>query len=55
MNNLKRLYTYLLCHIFIFFILSAVYYGMEVLFKISYITFGHHVLTRPQVCRFIFY
>lgn len=36
MNNLKRLYTYLLCHLFIFIFSGTVYYGMEVLFKKSH-------------------
>ena len=36
MHKLKRLYTSLLCHVFIFLFSGSVYYGMEVLFKKSH-------------------
>ena len=37
MNKSKRLYTSLLCHLFIFLFSGSVYYGIEVIFKKSHI------------------
>ena len=36
MTKLKRLYTSILCHIFIFLFSGSVYYGIEILFKKSH-------------------
>ena len=38
MNKSKRLYTSLLCHLFIFLFSGSVYYSIEVIFKKSHMS-----------------